>query len=233
MENLWTFLVAVTTNWAGYVTGSVVIALAWVYTAWKDKPMPRTFLLFLAAFFLFVAFYKAWNDEHKKVLAQVAYLQCAEHGDFDRDPFEIGKRLRMAITWSNLGTAPAQHPICFARFYAAPGNRPWWEWQQEVIKTFKSDFGDYLKKSGKTEWPSIFPASPTRFAVEGDVVTNEFIEDLKAGRQVLFLIGAVRFEDGAGMHEAHVFLHFSGVAGQSIQFEFCSDYGSQVDVQDS
>jgi|GEM_PF-3922330 len=63
MATLWRFIWAVATNWAGYSTGGLIIAVVWLWSVWKDKPAPRYSLLILAGVFLFFVFFKAWNDE--------------------------------------------------------------------------------------------------------------------------------------------------------------------------
>lgn len=65
------FLWAVINNWAGYITGGLIVALVSFYFISADKPMPRNIGFVLAALFLFMAFFKAWRDQkHAKEKAQ-------------------------------------------------------------------------------------------------------------------------------------------------------------------
>jgi hypothetical protein len=64
--NLVEFLWAVINNWAGYATGGLIVALVWLWSTLKQKPVPRKIGVILAIVFLFVAFFNAWLDQKKK-----------------------------------------------------------------------------------------------------------------------------------------------------------------------
>lgn len=109
MRELGDFLLAVVNNWAGYVTSSIIIAFVWVYTVWKGKPMARTFLLVLAGFFLLVACFKAWKEEHHKAndllsdaLRPMFDLVAPGFKQLPNSP-----PFRMEILMKNVGTHPA------------------------------------------------------------------------------------------------------------------------------
>jgi hypothetical protein len=65
MHEVVKFAWAVLTNWAGYVTSGLIAALLVGYSYWKNKPMPKFFLIMFAVLFLFMAFFKAWEDQRK------------------------------------------------------------------------------------------------------------------------------------------------------------------------
>src|SRR2546421_9728950 len=64
------FLWAVLNNWAGYVTGGIIVAL--VTTWWnvlKNKPIPRRVLIGLTTVFLVLGVFNAWRAQLQRVKA--------------------------------------------------------------------------------------------------------------------------------------------------------------------
>lgn len=59
------FLWAVLINWAGFSTGGLIIATIVLYFAWRDKTIPRKVTLTLSVIFLFLAFFRAWEDQRE------------------------------------------------------------------------------------------------------------------------------------------------------------------------
>jgi len=62
-------------NWAGYSTGGLILACVVLWFGVKEKTMPRKVALVLAALFLLMAFFKAWQDKSQKLIALQAQLK--------------------------------------------------------------------------------------------------------------------------------------------------------------
>lgn len=83
LHELGKFLWASINNWAGYSTGGVIVAVVSLWHVLKNRQISRKLGLCLAALFLFLAFFKAWQEQ-----------------------FERGENLQIALTQK-----PQQPPI--------------------------------------------------------------------------------------------------------------------------
>ena len=63
MADFGTFIWAVINNWAGYLTGGLLVGFFGLWFQWRDRPLPRYIALAIAAVALLLAFYKAWHDQ--------------------------------------------------------------------------------------------------------------------------------------------------------------------------
>jgi hypothetical protein len=63
IKNFLQFMWDVLNNWAGYVTGGLIIAVITAWLIWKDKTMPRNVGIIFMIGFLLLAFFKAWSDQ--------------------------------------------------------------------------------------------------------------------------------------------------------------------------
>jgi hypothetical protein len=57
---------AVINNWAGYATGGVIVALAWLWSTFRQKPTSKKFGIGIALVFLCAALFNAWRDQYQK-----------------------------------------------------------------------------------------------------------------------------------------------------------------------
>ncbi len=60
------FLWAVVNNWAGYSTGGIIVAVVALWHLMKDRPVRRKVGIGLAIVFLFLSFFKAWQDQYHR-----------------------------------------------------------------------------------------------------------------------------------------------------------------------
>jgi hypothetical protein len=60
------FVWAVLTNWAGFATGGILVALVWLWGTLNKVPVSRKIGLGLALIFLVMALFKAWRDQYMK-----------------------------------------------------------------------------------------------------------------------------------------------------------------------
>jgi hypothetical protein len=109
MLDILTWLWAVLNNWAGYLTGGLLIASATFWAIWKDRPVPRTALLILSGLFLVMALYKAWQDKHIALTSadrMIAKLEKDLSETKDALAEEKGKRtpdLQMEMKFLSIG----------------------------------------------------------------------------------------------------------------------------------
>jgi hypothetical protein len=72
IQELWQFVWAVVTNWAGLTTGGVIVALLWLWSTLKQTSIPRKAGIVVALLFLFLAVFNAWREQYKKVQTAAA-----------------------------------------------------------------------------------------------------------------------------------------------------------------
>lgn len=83
-SDLIAFLWAVLNNWAGYVTGGIIVALAWFWSTWFNQPVSRRVGLAIALMFLLLAIFNAWREERAaKVLLQTQLANDRAHWELD------------------------------------------------------------------------------------------------------------------------------------------------------
>jgi hypothetical protein len=68
------FLWAVATNWAGYTTGGLVVALLWLWSTLRQVPISRKIGTIVAIAFLVLAFFNAWRDKYHDALKTQAKI---------------------------------------------------------------------------------------------------------------------------------------------------------------
>jgi len=68
LSEIGSFLWAVINNWAGYCTGGVIVALLWLWSTLKQQTVPRRVGIAVAVFFLLLAIFNAWRDQHHQVI---------------------------------------------------------------------------------------------------------------------------------------------------------------------
>jgi hypothetical protein len=78
LADVWQFIIAVSSNWAGYATGGTIVASAWLYYSWKDTAMPRIIALSLCFIFQCMAVFKAWEDKNRDLELLKAKLAIPE-----------------------------------------------------------------------------------------------------------------------------------------------------------
>lgn len=223
------FLWEVVNNWAGYATGGLILATLGFRYAWKDKQIPSRVTLWLSPVFLVMALFKAWDEQYSKVIGQIASLESSTAMPvFAGDPFPIGKKASVYLVWHNYGPSDAVHgrhsakPYVLSNDDAASQKKMIDDWKSRVESEFARSPGD-----------PIFHANTDRqipISTE-ETVTKDLHDYLLTGeRQHLFLVSAVRFEDGAGKHEAHACLELRGLSGQGLNWQACRDYVTPIDI---
>jgi hypothetical protein len=83
-SDLLAFLSAVLNNWAGYVTGGIIVALAWFWSTWFNQPVSRRVGLAIAFVFLLLAIFNAWREERSAKVALEARL-AADRAHWELD----------------------------------------------------------------------------------------------------------------------------------------------------
>jgi MFS superfamily sulfate permease-like transporter len=68
IKELGEFLWAVINNWAGYATGGVIVAILWLWSTYFQKSVSKRWGIALAIFFLTIAVFNAWREQHQGLL---------------------------------------------------------------------------------------------------------------------------------------------------------------------
>jgi hypothetical protein len=174
-----------------------------------------------------------------------AYFDCDPRSFYVTDPFPADKPLMYSVSCRNVGAAPAFDPQPMGKIILRPdGNEPT---QKKLINDWKSEVLDLVKKNATGgERPPIFPNEPTLWTAHGAVLSNDQRAKLYSSsiNVAVFLIGAIRFRDNTGEHEAHickVIVSIQGVAPNASPFPAvsrfdwadCMDYLTQVDIHEN
>jgi hypothetical protein len=163
----------------------------------------------------------------------------------------IDEKVIVKILWYLHGSDVAKAPRMSGRIYLVKRkdfpededsrrlNRPSLSMQKHVVDSWKADYAEMLRKGVLGEGPSIYLDAPGAGLAEGPVVTQEDADGLKSynhsSDRMLFVIGAVRFSDSAGEHEAHACAWLQGASESfldvSLTWMACQGYGDQIDIK--
>jgi hypothetical protein len=158
LQDFLTFLWAVITNWAGYATGGVIVALVALYTLVKEVPIPKKVGIAIALFFLLLAIFTAWRNEYLKtrpgLIVTVRQIGAMTDGEYSRlfvitsvsnrgsasvaDGWELRVKRAGSKTWGSW-TAP----------YLFEPNRPIIIEQRGVVRKYSPNDALYLKAGDK------------------------------------------------------------------------------------
>jgi hypothetical protein len=230
-QYLWDLFV----QWTGAATGGTIVALAWLWETYTKKPLSRQTRLRLAVLFLLMASFFAWRTQYQKAKATGAYLQATARVYYS-PPHLLpkDKPLRFYLDWNNIGNSPAIDPQPGGNIYllgaAAIGSS---RIQEPMIAQWRKEYEDKLKDTQMKEGESVFPGKSQQFLVSGPDYTQDDIEDVNKHNKVIFVIGAVRFTDALGEHEARFCQYLSDVDEKKNRAEFsrCKSYVKQVDIK--
>ena len=222
-------------QWTGAATGGAIVALAWLWESYTKKTLSRQARLRLAGLFLLIASFFAWRTEYLKAKATGAYLQAAAHFYYPiPHPLLKDKPLRFYLDWDNIGNSPAIDPQLGGNIYLldaeAIGSN---SIQESVIEQWKKEYEDRLRETQAKEGEPVFPGKSQQFLVSGPAYTQQDMADVNKHNKVIFLIGAVRFTDGLGKHEARFCQYLSDLDEKKniAGFSGCRSYVKQVDIR--
>jgi hypothetical protein len=157
------------------------------------------------------------------------------------DPLPIGRPAQWNLHWKNSGTYPAYDATSAGKIYLREHSDNLT--QEEVIGLFKKEFEDAENSVLNKELPTLLPNMPSNFwyTATGPVLTQDDKAKIYEGRLVMILVAAMRFRDGAGLHESHVcnwmqapetlLIDKDGNPIFQVAWHSCIDYVSQVDRQ--
>jgi hypothetical protein len=84
-KELGEFLWAVITNWAGYTTGGLIVALLWLWSTLRQVPISRKVGMAVSVGFLFIAFFTAWQEQHQLLADANAKLDALTQPQLNGD----------------------------------------------------------------------------------------------------------------------------------------------------
>lgn len=123
-SEIWAFVWAVATNWAAWMTGGLIVALTFLWERFKQKDLPRMFVLLLAGVFLVVAFFNAWKEQYEMTKAhdlKGGFLQVEVPTPTNNGLFKVGDTLRFNISFRNKGIAPVSGADALAKLWLIRG----------------------------------------------------------------------------------------------------------------
>jgi hypothetical protein len=242
MESLWEYLLAVGDHFFFWFGGIVLVILELIkrIPSWKENAerFPVWMFWTVASTCIFIATFQAWHEDHSRLLSQTAYLQGNVRFFYPLpNLMPMDMPLRFYIFVNNRGVAPALTPFPNAKTYlldskaVESGGLPI---QEQLITEWKKIFEERRRNTQTKEAAPVFPNSPQSMVAEGPVFTNAERDAVFVNKtKTIFVIGAVRFTDGAGKHEAHIcqYLAALDLLANSANWNECLDYDTQVDVK--
>jgi hypothetical protein len=211
------FFWSVVNNWAGYCTGGLIVAIVWFWNAWKDRPMPRKFALFLAALFFVLACFKAWDDERANNQNQITYIEPDPAAGLKIMPpnqlplFKAGRQSLINIGVSNIGAYRADNeynPLSLEIHDVDPTFDPTGGPKTNHSPTSSAVenevFAAFRKRQSTWRLPRTLML-PGRGgfsqASTAEPLSEVEVEQLKSEKKIMYLVGFTKWQDAAGTHE--------------------------------
>lgn len=105
MSRFLLFLWRVLNNWAGYVTGGLLVGTLTIYAIWRDAQAPRAIMLGSSAVALLLAFFKAWDDQYRENQVgreKGSLVLTALNSDYFVDPATNKDNVQLILVLKNL-----------------------------------------------------------------------------------------------------------------------------------
>ncbi len=209
------YLLDVADHWFFWFGGIilVVVELAKRIPRWKDKAekwFSRRLFWSAAALCVFIATFQAWHDVRVKAKEDAVYLRIAAIAPRTKptnpDIFPIGEPLNINVAWTVFGPKPAFNARQDGKVYLADDALA--ATQERLVKDFQITWQEELPRMTKVrERSTLFPGDKAEWlylTYQGKTISQEEKLGIKYGRKLVFIVGAVRFEDALGEHEAHL-----------------------------
>lgn len=209
MDNIRLFLLSVFDHHLSWI-GGILTCIGVVELIFGKKIFVAPKWVVLAGVvLLFISCYQAWFEEHAKVMEEAVYL-IGENPVFvlGKDSpvtLPINTPPQLNVTWKTFSQhpSPAKNARQISHCYIENGIDD--KSKDNVINEFADWWADILKKFPKYEGPTIFPGDGRLSTCSSDITVTQGIRDSIANQtKFLYVIGAARFEDGLGEHEAHI-----------------------------
>lgn len=244
MREFLEFVHSVFWHWQSWVGGSgaggAIVVFLVLYEKFMDKKVSKQLYgLIVLVTFVIGASFVAWRDEYRgRVAAETkaggAYLQCGMQDFYvtNGPPFPINRPLRIDIVCTDLGVARADNPVPQGEiFLLSDAEVPT---QEKMINDWKHLSDEQLKVLTTKERRPIFPGLAVPFLAEGPVISADDYNKIITFKELVFVIGRVRFHDSNGMHEARACMFFNGFQRNGTftktGWTDCEDYVTQVNL---
>ncbi len=195
----------------------------------KNPEIQRKIYWTLALLCFLFASVRIWTNEHRMLISEHAYLQGRATGFYDYNkPFAMGQPIAVLVTWKNKLSFPAKPQLIYTGVNVLPSN------EAEAIEQFKKKWAQELANSqdSKKEFQWIFMDQPmTTGVVNGPILTESMWKRISESQMPLLIISAIRFKDGAGLHEAHMCQYLSQMIGDKLIWGDCNSYITQIDIE--
>ncbi len=219
----------------------------WKLPHWVESVPPKWFWG-LALVCLFLSTFQVWHEEKLKAKEGAVFVRVADMyprmttGD---DIFPVGENLAVNVWWTVTGREPAMNALVNGQIYLENDYKT--ETQKEVVKKFQVWWEDqiarYYKGKDGREHPPIYPDSEMKDHPQlwqtylGPEISPADKLAIVNGEKIVFIIGAVRFQDSLGTHEAHECRWVEGHPQSehwyaSISLRECEFWVSPIDVKE-
>jgi hypothetical protein len=193
----------------------------------------------LAGLCIFIATFQTWHEEKVKGKEGAVYLRIAAIAPrikpTNPDAFPIGEPLNINVAWTVFGQKPAFNARQDGKVYLEDDAVT--TTQERIVKDFQIMWEDELERMKIVkERSTIFPGDKAEWlylTYAGKTISEEEKLGIKYGRKTVFIIGAVRFQDVLGEHEAHLCRWLEtrpdGIFGTEAWHE-CNLWITQIDI---
>lgn len=234
---LYAFLHAITADWVGIVSG--VVSLILLLAGFFEQATLQRRMLWSAGLICFgLLSVRVWTIEHKKLDNEIAFLESDVtpfYTDGAPTGFPTGRPMRLRVLWNNAGASPARH-VTDASFklYAISTNGR--DDLNRALSDFKSSYTQEIAiqlSDKEQEYVDLFPNEmPQRYLASGAILTDDLARTIFGEkRETILVVGALRYSDGVGQHEAHVCRWLTGIDPGNIEWTDCPEYAETIDIK--
>lgn len=240
-HEIWEYIWAVVDRFSFLFGGVILLVVEFLkrtrFKEWAERL--RWQFWAVSALCVLIATFQAWHEQKEKLKESAVYLRPAAIAPVQKptspDIFPVGQPLYVNFAWTVFGQKPAKNAFQDGKVYLE--NDTTSPTQQRVVKDFQIKWEELVHRVEGKEHSIIFPGEKAEIfggTYQGPVISEPDKLDIKFGRKFVFVIGAARFTDSLGEHEAHLCrwleTHADGPYG-SLAWHECDLWISPIDIE--
>jgi hypothetical protein len=205
----------------------------------RIEKLPHRLFGYLSVVCFIIAGFQLWHDQRVKMKDDAVFLRPAEiapKADIgSADIFPIGEPLSVNFAWTVFGQKPATNAFQDGKAYLEVNTSS--STQQRIVKDFQVGWEEEVQRVKNREHSVVFPGDKAEtfwMTYQGPVISESDKLDIKFSRKFVFIIGAARFTDALGRHEAHLCrwleAHTNGIYG-TVAWHDCELWISPIDIE--